>query len=158
MTWLIMANIAVVGLAIVSYVSIASVQLLYPYDGMVTADRTPSFEWSGWQNDYELMIDDDESFGTPLTLEVSGNSHALSKELEFGTYWWKVTGEDMTTVAKRFTVVSMVALSRPERTIVMNAGNTDLLVYPGGLTGALVLGVNEEVEVGEDANVKAEQK
>jgi len=154
---LMMANLIVAGIALASFMSISNVQLLYPFNGMVTDDRTPEFQWSGWDREYELLIDDDADFGTPYTYDVKGRTFTPEGELDFGTYWWKVRSGDRESTLKQFTVVSTVALSRPEKAIIVNSGNTDLLVYGSGFTGAVTLGVNETLRIGEEENVKAEQ-
>jgi hypothetical protein len=156
-TGLMMANLIVAGIALASFMAIGSIQLLYPFNGMVTDDRTPEFQWSGWSQEYELLIDDDVDFGTPYSYTVKGRTFIPEDELDFGTHWWKVRLGDTESVPRQFTVVSTVALSRPERVIIVNSGNTDLLVHSSGFTGAVTLGVNETMQIGEEDNVKAEQ-
>jgi hypothetical protein len=157
-TGIMLANVIVVGLAAVSFLSMVSIQALYPFSDMVTYDRTPYFEWSAWGDDYELLLDEDPQFRTPMSFEVSGTNYVLDDSLEFGAYWWKVRGAGAESEPRKFTVVSTVALSRPERSVITNAGNTDLLVYRSGLAGAVTLAVNGTLEVREEENVKAEQK
>jgi len=157
-TGIMLANVAVIGLAIVSFMALGNIQPLYPFDNMIIDDRTPSFEWSGWNQDYELLIDDDADFTTPYSYSVTGRTFTVDDRLEFGTYWWKVRSGEMESGPKKFTVVSTVALSRPEGNTIVNSGNTDLLVYRSGLAGAVTLAVNETLEVEEEDNVKAEQK
>ena len=154
---LIFANVAVIGLALFSVLSIGNVQLLYPYDDMVTADRTPSFEWSGWPAGYTVLIDDDKEFLTPFTFETTGNVLSIEKDIDFGDYWWKVTGDGFETEPKKFTIVSAVDLSRPEISVIKNSGNTALLVHGSGITGALTLGVNETLNISGEEYVRAEQ-
>lgn len=157
-TGIMLANVTVIGLAIVSFMTVGNIQQLYPFDNMIIDDRTPSFEWSGWNQDYELLIDDDADFTTPYSYSVTGRTFTVDDELGFGTYWWKVRSGEMESGPKKFTVVSTVALSRPEGNTIVNSGNTDLLVYRSGLAGAVTLVVNETLEVEEEDNVKAEQK
>ena len=155
---LALANLLILGLAIAVFASFGRVQPFYPLNGMVTYERAPSFEWSGWSSDYELLIDDSPDFTTPMTYHVRGNRFRMPDNLEFGTYWWKVKGDGTESEPKQFTVESVVALSRPEKDMIVNRGNTELLVRSSGLAGAVVLGVNSTLEVGEDDNVLAEQK
>ena len=125
---------------------------------MVTDDRALAFEWSGWMRSYELLLDDDPDFGSPRSYDVSGNRHKLEKELDFGTYWWKVRSGEMESRAMKFTLVSTVALSRLERDMIKNSGNAELLVHRSRLAGAVTLPVNQTLEIGEEEDVKAEQK
>jgi hypothetical protein len=155
---LVLVNLIVIGLAAISYLSLNSIQPLYPLNNMATDDRTPTFEWSGQRGNYELLIDDNPDFSSPSIFDVSGNTHDLPEELPFGTYWWKVRSGDIESAARRFALVSTVALSRLDRNLVRNSGNTALLVHSGGMAGAVTLAVNETLEIGDKENVKAEQK
>ncbi len=155
---IVMVNFTVIGLALAAFVALGSVQTLYPYNGLVTSDRTPAFEWSGWEDSYEILIDDDPSFSTPMTFDVSGRVFTPSSDMDFGSYWWKVKTEGSESESKTFSIVSKVEISRTNPTTVVNTGNTDLSIYSSAVTGAFTLGVNEELEIGEDDNVKAEQK
>jgi hypothetical protein len=60
--------------------------------------------------------------------------------------------------ARRFDLVSTVALSRLGPGMIRNSGNAELLVHSSGLTGAATLAVNQTLIIGEKENVKAEQK
>ena len=155
---IIVANLAVIALAVVTYVNLNTIQLRYPYNGMVTDDRTPALQWYGQGHGYELLVDEDPGFGSPVIFGTHGNIHELHDELEFGTYWWKVRSGQGESGAWRFSVVSTVALSRLESDMVMNSGNVPLLVHLGRLTGAATLAVNQTLEIGEGEDVKAEQK
>ncbi len=155
---LILANIIVIGVAFAFFLPGQDIRLIHPYTGAVTDDRKPLFEWSSSGDGSELVIDDDEDFSTPYVFSVTGRSAVLSEELEYGTYWWKVRNGNVESEAGKFTVVSTVSLSRPEKGIVINSGNSELLFYRSGVTGAFVLGVNQTIEVGEEENVMAEQK
>ena len=152
------ANMAVIALAIVSWVSLGAVQPHYPYNGMVTDDRTPAFQWSGHRQAYELLIDDDPGFGSPLSYATFGNSHEVREEMAFGTYWWKVRSDSAESAPARFTIVSTVELSRMRPGMIRNSGNVPLLVHLGGLTGAATLAVNQTLEIEEGQDVKAEQQ
>jgi len=155
---MMLANLIVIGLAVVSYMNLNSIQLLYPLNNMVTDDRTPTFTWSGQKPGYELLLDDEPGFESPLSFDVAGNTHRVQKELAFGTYWWKVRSGETESQAMKFALVSTVALSRLKPGMIKNSGNTALLVHRSSLTGAATLAVNQTLEIGERENVKAEQK
>ena len=158
---IVLANLIVIGLAAASYMSLYSIQPLYPLNDMVTDSRTPTFTWSGHMPGYELLIDDEPGFGSPLSFEVAGNSYRMRQELAFGTYWWKVRSGEAESRPMRFDLVSNVALSRLDPGMIRNSGNTGLLVHRSGLagvTGAATLAVNQTLEIGERENVKAEQE
>jgi hypothetical protein len=131
---LILANMIVIGLAAVSVVSMYSVNSLYPLDGTLTDDRRPVFEWTGAMQSYELLIDDNPDFTSPMTARVSGNSYRPEEDLDFGSYWWKVRSGDAESGVSRFALVSTVALSRLEKEAVRNSGNTPVLVQRSGIT------------------------
>ncbi len=153
---ILVVNVAVIAAALLSLSAVSYVQPVYPFDGTVTDDRTPSFEWTGWNGEYDVLIDDDRSFSSPMIFAVEGRSYTLEEELDFGTYWWKVSGNGMETKPVMISIVSSVSLSRPEDGAIANTGNTPLLIHRSGITGAVTLPVNESIEIGDD-NVKAEQ-
>ena len=155
--WMV-ANLIVIGLAISTYFSLYTIQPMYPYNNMVTDERSPRFEWSGYCDSCIILLDDDQGFRTPMEFRASGDHLQLGEELDFGTYWWKISGHGVVSQPRRFTVVSTVALSRPVSSIVRNAGNTPLLVQRSGLAGAVTLAVNQSLEITEDEHVRAEQK
>lgn len=156
-TALIAANAAALAIAAAFFYWSFSVQPLYPSDGAQTDYRTPTFGWAGHAAAYELLIDDDPAFGTPLSFSVSGNSYE-APEMDFGTYWWKVRNSAGDTPPRSITIVSNVALSRPVKSIITNTGNTQISVEGDMITGAVTMAVNESIEIGEDENVRAEQQ
>ncbi len=155
---IMLANLLVIALAAASFMSLYSIQPMYPLNGMLTDERMPTFAWTGQMTGYELLIDDEPGFDSPMTYDVSGNSFALRRELPFGTYWWKVRSGDYESRPMRFELVSTVALSRMGPGAVRNTGNTGLIVHRSGITGAATLAVNQTLEIGVEENVKAEQK
>ncbi|MBN2330683.1 MAG: hypothetical protein JXC85_02610 [Candidatus Aenigmarchaeota archaeon] len=158
---IVIANALVIGLAALSYLSLYYIQPLFPLNGVVTDDRTPTFAWSGQGTSFELLIDDEPGFSSPMIFDVKGNRYSMGQELDFGTYWWKVRVQGAESRAMRFDLVSTVALSRPDPGMISNTGNTALLVHRGGLsaiTGAVTLGVNQTLDIGDGEDVKAEQK
>jgi hypothetical protein len=154
---MIAANLAVIAIALASFSSMSGAHAIYPFDGMVTDARSPSFEWTGPPAEYELLLDDDPSFSSPMVFTVRGSSHRLPTELDFGTYFWKVKAGGSSTVARSFTVVSTVSLSHLGSDAVINSGNTNLLVHGDGMSGAITLAVNESLKIPEEGNVNAEQ-
>lgn len=153
-----MANMVVAGLVAAWIITSYNVQAVYPLNGIVTDDVNPTFKWSGVRESFEILIDDDPDFSSPLSYEVTGNMFALEDSLEFGEYYWKVKSSDVESGVRKLTIVSTVELSRLKRDQLSNVGNTPLLVHGSGLAGAVTLGVNESMNIGEDDNVKAEQK
>jgi len=155
---LMAANAAVVAIAVFAYLQAGAVAAVRPLSGMVTDQRSPTFEWSGPSGSYEVLIDDDPGFGSPMSFSASGNSMRLPQELEFGTYWWKVRSGDAEAGPSVLTVVSSVALSRPAPGTLVNSGNTELLLFRSGMTGAFTLAVNRTMDIGGEESVKAEQR
>ena len=155
---IILVNVIVIALAVSAYMSLNSVRISYPLNGMVTDDRSPTFRWAGPSGSYELLIDDDPDFSSPMEFRAAGNSMRLGQELDFGTYWFKVRKGGAESQPGRFTVVSSVEVARPESSLLKNTGNAELLVRGGGLTGAVTLAVNRTVEISGDEGVNAEQK
>jgi hypothetical protein len=106
------------------------------------------------QGSYVILLDDNMGFETPITVEVSGNSHVFGEEFDFGTYYWKVESWPFSSEIRRFTLGSSVVVSRTENNV-KNEGNVGLLLH--SMTGAFVVGVNESIEIGAEEDVKAEQ-
>ena len=148
-----MAEIAVLSLLLVNLLTI---QLVYPDQRLKTADRNPLLSWNGMQGDFVVFLDDNPEFASPATANVAGNSYKWGKELDFGTYYWKVESGPFSSSVGKFAVVSSVVLSRSENEV-KNEGNTEAVITAPSITGAFMLGVNESVEIGEKENVKAEQ-
>ncbi|MEM2907958.1 MAG: DNRLRE domain-containing protein, partial [Candidatus Hadarchaeales archaeon] len=79
--------------ACIASVSPTPPRLLEPPDGFLSRERRPTF---GWENsyaadNYELWVDDEPSFSSPLILEnVGENSFSPAFELPDGSYWWRV--------------------------------------------------------------------
>ncbi|MCS7131748.1 MAG: DNRLRE domain-containing protein, partial [Hadesarchaea archaeon] len=79
--------------ACVAGVSPIPPRLLEPPDGLLTRERRPTFRWenSYAADNYELWVDDDPSFSSPLILEnVAENSSSPAFELLDGSYRWRV--------------------------------------------------------------------
>jgi hypothetical protein len=147
------ANIVLIALIIFVFAGVTSISLMSPIRGSATDDRTPEFSWAGLQGNYLLMVDDDPAFGSPLTYEILGNSFSPAKDLEFGSYYWKVVSNGIESEVNEFSILSTVQLSRKKETV-RNTGNVDVLMKT--ITGAFLLGEDEVIEIGEE-NVTAEQ-
>jgi len=78
------------------YVKVYSVNylpsLLSPANGSQTNDNTPAFSWRSTigVNKYELWVDNDSDFSSPLLENITGNTHTPASALVDGTYYWKV--------------------------------------------------------------------
>jgi hypothetical protein len=131
-----------------------TIPLIEPLNGLHTDNRRPRFSWLGLQGSYEFVLDDNPDFTSPFIRNVLGNSYSLTKDLDFGTYYWKVRHNEIESPVWKFRVESSVVLSR-EKERVKNVGNVD--VFLRRITGLLILGVNESLKVRKDENVTAEQ-
>lgn len=82
----------------ISYTSkLRATTLTNPYNGIVTIDDTPLFEWSEITgiSSYLIQIDVSDGFLTPIINEtVVGFSYESSVALEPNTYHWRVAGID----------------------------------------------------------------
>jgi hypothetical protein len=154
---LVAANMGAIAIAAAFFYWSSAVQPLYPFGGTEIDDRTPLFQWTGNAAGYVLLIDEDPSFSSPLSFTAKDTSYEVP-EMDFGTYWWKVESGASETAPMSFSIVSSVALSRPVKDTITNAGNTELSIEGDAMTGAVTLAVNESIEVQEDENVRAEQK
>ena len=134
--------------------NLATIPLFSPSNGEYTTERQPEFRWGGIQGEFTLFLDENPDFKTPIIKRVRGNSYKFENPLDFGTYYWKVESSGVSSEVRKLTIGSSVVLSRDERKV-KNEGNTDILLH--SVTGAMVLGVGNAVEIGEDENVTAEQ-
>ncbi len=148
------ADLSVIGLLSILLFNIVTIPLSEPADGAYTTETRPEFVWGGLHGEYELMVDDDPSFETPLTASVSGNSFRFGRGLDFGMYYWKVRSGIFSSSVRELTLGSSVILSRTESEVV-NRGNVDLALQR--VTGSFILGVDESMEIGSEENVRAEQ-
>ncbi|MHA1201019.1 MAG: LVIVD repeat-containing protein [Candidatus Heimdallarchaeaceae archaeon] len=82
----------------ISYTSkLKATTLTNPYNGIVTIDDTPLFEWAEITgiSSYLIQIDVNDEFLTPIINEtVAGFSYEPSAALEPDTYYWRVAGID----------------------------------------------------------------
>jgi hypothetical protein len=138
-------------------VTFNSLNLVYPSGDI--EDRSPEFEWYGNYEEYNLLVDDDNSFDNPLLdVKLIGNSFNYDGELDIGEYYWKVIGtKDGKLVESsvfKFGVKSVVAYSIRDN-ILINKGNTKSKL--GSITGDVVLDPNRGVEIDEGGNYTLEQ-
>jgi len=152
------ANLVAVVIALAVMWNVSSLQPLYPLQNTITDERRPQFQWQGTGEQYTLLVDDDQDFSSPMEFAVAGNLYTPGSDLEFGTYWWKVTINGVESGPRKLMIVSKVALSRLQKDVISNSGNTPVIVHRSPLEGAFVLGVNETTTIGEEESVKAEQK
>jgi hypothetical protein len=148
------SDLIVIGILSLLLFNLISIPLFSPDGGAYTTDRKPEFSWGGMQGEYVILLADNPKFASPVTENVSGNSYKMTDDLDFGTYYWKVESGPFSSGVGKFTVGSLVMLSRSENSI-KNEGNADLKI--GGITGFFILGVNKSVEIKGEENVRAEQ-
>ena len=69
-----------------------------PADGSSLSETTPTFNWSAVAgvNIYELEVDDNNNFGSPVikNSNLISNSFTAQSPLSDGTYFWRVRGKD----------------------------------------------------------------
>jgi hypothetical protein len=82
----------------IDYISkLNAVSLLNPYNGIVTIDDTPTFEWAELTgiSDYLIQIDETDDFLAPVINEtVADTTYTVSSALAPKTYYWRVSGID----------------------------------------------------------------
>jgi hypothetical protein len=152
--FVIVLNLLVIGVLSFVFLNLVTIPLISPRDGIYTTERRTEFSWGGMQREFVIFLDDDPDFASPFTAEVSGNSYRLGKDMDFGTYYWKIESSGMSSSVREFTVGSSVVLAREENEV-KNEGNVDLLLHR--ITGLFLLGVDESLEIDGDEDVKAEQ-
>lgn len=115
-----------------------------PKNEAVIYDRFPEIIWKGTSNYYNLIIDNNKDFETPLiNTTVNITDYKVNRRLDFGTYYLKIidpkNNKEKTT---SFTVQSLVALELDNG--IKNVGNTKISVVNSILvTGAAVLEINQ---------------
>lgn len=75
--------------------TVAPIELLTPPDGAIVADQWPTFGWSELYAalDYQLQVDDDETFASPeLDVVVTNPGHTPTVPLPDGFYHWRARG------------------------------------------------------------------
>jgi hypothetical protein len=71
--------------------------LVSPENGGLTNDNTPDFSWDTiGASRYELLVDEDPSFSSPLIHEdkITDTAYTSLVELQDGEYWWRVAAYD----------------------------------------------------------------
>lgn len=123
-------------------------------------DRQPVFSWTGYAT--KLIIDDNEEFSSPETIDLKGDNYKFNERLGLGDYFWKLKGV-YETPPKKFNLNSEVAINlyEEEGLNLENDGNTRLNVtveeFDTGLTGQIVLDLGEIAVVKENSDIKAKQ-
>lgn len=153
----VLANLIAAGIIIVAALNLFTIPLFEPLDRSVTTDVRPSFSWGGFQKSYEIMIDDNPEFTSPVAENVSVNSYIPDENMEFGTYYWKVASLEsgISSPVRSFTIDSEVALERSGKALT-NAGNVGIKLVR--LTGSVSMKVNESMEIGGNEDVRASQE
>jgi len=90
--------------------------LVSPPDNTVTADNTPTF---GWDNayvadNYELWVDSDSNFSSPVILKnTTENSYTVAElGLADGTYYWRARaykGENISDFSSTWNLIVSVS-------------------------------------------------
>jgi len=111
-------------------------------------NKEVTFKWLGLKNNYNLYIDDNSDFTSPLIQKVNRKPYKIN--LEPGIWYWKLDNN----VPSKFTINSIVSVKRNKDSIT-NDGNVPIKIK-SKLTGFVVLNPNESEEVGGYANVTAE--
>ncbi|MDX1413764.1 MAG: trypsin-like serine protease [Candidatus Promineifilaceae bacterium] len=79
------------------YARLAAPNLLAPLNGSVVDIWTPTFEWSSmpWATEYQIQVDDDPDFSSPLIdVTVNTNSYSPTELLVEGDNYWRVRATD----------------------------------------------------------------
>jgi len=87
-------RVSVFFIVLPSILSSQTASLVFPKDGIVTAETSVFFEWNSIPNaaGYKIQIDlNDPLFNPPLTKDTSGNFTAYTKTLPSGKYYWRVS-------------------------------------------------------------------
>ncbi len=147
-------NLLVIGVLSFVFINLVTIPLVSPENGLYTTERKPKFAWGGMQREFVIFLDDDPDFTTPLTREVTGNSYRFERNLDFGTYYWKVVSAGIVSEVRKLTIGSSVIIARKENEV-KNEGNVVLLLHR--ITGSFLLGVNESLEIERNEDVNAEQ-
>jgi hypothetical protein len=70
--------------------------LISPTASVKVNDNTPDFRWGAINARYELLVDDDSSFSSPLIHEdnITSTMYTATVALQDGDYYWKVAAYD----------------------------------------------------------------
>lgn len=141
-----------------------SVILFSPANNKIIYDRSPEFDWGGRYEYYKFYLSSDSNFeNLIISKDVYGVDYELNKDLEFGTYYWKVVainnGREITSAVYKFRIESVVATEINET--LKNVGNTkvdvETLDNAGRITGSAILDINQEIEANNDTLYKVKQ-
>jgi hypothetical protein len=86
-----------------------------PIPNAATADTTPYFVWSASSgaNYYEIQVDDDPLFGSPMTRQTSSRAFTISAALSPGRYYWRLRARDAAGNWSTFSVSYAVQVNTP---------------------------------------------
>lgn len=149
-------NLTMISLLAALLFNLLTINPAYPRHAMDTDARRPLFKWAGMQGEFNISIDDDPDFSSPVMASINANEYLPQYDMDFGTYYWKVESGPFSSGTSMFTVVSNVIVSRNSSAL-KNEGNVPLVISSSGITGAIILKADETVKIGENENVKAEQ-
>ena len=131
--------------------NINTIRLIEPNN--VIDDRSPEFKWYGNKDSYRLLVDNNADFENSLVdVSVEESFYQINRELDIGTYYWKVIADDLESVTGMFVVESFVSVKLEEDKL-QNVGNVPINITIkekiGGswsIVGAAVLDVREVLE------------
>ena len=119
-----------------------NILLEHPKNNVHLIDKEIELKWNGDYENYTVYIDENKNFETPVIKKITGNSYIID-ELDFGTYYWKVEKNNISSQVWKFTVYSKVAINMIEKensVEIENVGNTDIdLEVRNPITGVVTL-------------------
>lgn len=135
---IIVLNLIVVTILLTHF----NILLEYPKNNEHLLDKDIELRWKGNYDEYKLYIDENKEFNSPIIKKVTGNSYFIDN-LDFGTYYWKIETEKISSPTWKFTIDSNIAINMIEKEDsieIKNVGNTDLnLELRNPVTGLVVL-------------------
>ncbi|MFH1376408.1 MAG: hypothetical protein ABIH25_02120 [Candidatus Woesearchaeota archaeon] len=145
----LVVSIVIIGIVIL----LNNIILLSPVG--VIYDREPVLSWSGFDNDYRLLVGEDSEFNAPIVdVLLEDNKFEFEDNLEFGEYYWKVISNDKESITGYFIIDSMIKVEVDNK--LRNKGNTPILI--GGITGGAVLDIDDEINIEKGENYTIRQK
>ena len=131
--------------------NINTIRLIEPNN--VIDDRSPEFKWYGNKDSYRLLVDNNADFENSLVdVSVEESFYQINRELDIGTYYWKVIADDLESVTGMFVVESLVSVKLDESKL-ENTGNVPINVTikekigdSWSIVGAAVLDVRESLD------------
>lgn len=89
----------------------SSLYLKRPFDLSVFSDEVTAVDFT-WNDDasssYTLELADEPTFASPISFNTSGNSYTVNQASLYPTInYWRVTGDNGTTVARSFEIIDL---------------------------------------------------